>query len=104
MGDEDKQFEASQQKLQKARKEGQVVKSKDFSTALALIVMFSAIFLLAPFIWEQILSIFILLYEEIPKGHLDEIGHAYVLGTVLIHTSLIIGPILLLAILPFSLG
>ena len=32
MGDEDKQFEASQQKLQKARKEGQVVKSKDFST------------------------------------------------------------------------
>ena len=31
MGDEDKQFEASQQKLQKARKEGQVVKSKDFS-------------------------------------------------------------------------
>ena len=31
MGDEDKQFEASQQKLEKARKEGQVVKSKDFS-------------------------------------------------------------------------
>ena len=36
MGDEDKQFEASQQKLQKARKEGQVVKSKDFSTAISL--------------------------------------------------------------------
>ena len=53
MGDEDKQFEASQQKLQKARKEGQVVKSKDFSTALALIVMFSVILKLAPFIWDQ---------------------------------------------------
>ena len=54
MGDEDKQFEASHQKLQKARKEGQVVKSKDFSTALALIVMFAAIYALGPFIWSQI--------------------------------------------------
>ena len=36
MGDEDKQFEATQQKLDKARKEGQVVKSKDFSMALSL--------------------------------------------------------------------
>ena len=43
MGDEDKQFDASHQKLQKARKEGQVVKSKDFSTALALIVLIAAI-------------------------------------------------------------
>ena len=29
MGDENKQFEASQQKLRKAREQGQVVKSKD---------------------------------------------------------------------------
>ena len=31
MGDENKQFEASQQKLRKAREQGQVVKSKDLS-------------------------------------------------------------------------
>ena len=43
MGDEDKQFEASQQKLQKARKEGQVVKSKDFSTAVAMLGVKSVI-------------------------------------------------------------
>ena len=43
MGDENKQFEASQQKLQKARKEGQVVKSKEFSTAVAILVMFFVI-------------------------------------------------------------
>ena len=34
MGDEDKQFEATPQKLERARKEGQVVKSKDVSIAL----------------------------------------------------------------------
>ena len=62
MADEDKQFEASQQKLNKARKEGQVVKSKDFSTALGLIVMFSGIYALSPFIWEQISGLFTLMY------------------------------------------
>ena len=36
MADEDKQFEASQQKLNKARKEGQVVKSKDFFFVISL--------------------------------------------------------------------
>ena len=41
MGDEDKQFDATPQKLERARKEGQVVKSKDVSTALSLLVMFS---------------------------------------------------------------
>ena len=35
MGDEDKQFDATPQKLKKAREEGQVVKSKDFSTAIS---------------------------------------------------------------------
>ena len=43
MGDENKQFEASQQKLRKAREQGQVVKSKDLSVAIGIIVMFSAI-------------------------------------------------------------
>ena len=43
MGDEDKQFDATPQKLERARKEGQVVKSKDVSTALSLLVMFTFI-------------------------------------------------------------
>ena len=63
MGDEDKQFEASHQKLEKARKEGQVVKSKDFSTAIAMIVMFFAIAKLAPFIFDQISRLFVLISE-----------------------------------------
>ena len=47
MGDEDKQFDATPQKLKKARDEGQVVKSKDFSTALSLLVLFAM-----PFVTE----------------------------------------------------
>lgn len=94
MGDEDKQFEASHQKLEKARKEGQIVKSKDFSTALAMIVMFFAISKLAPFIWDQITKLFVLCYEQIPNQHLSAIGLPYLLFITLVPTILIIAPIL----------
>ena len=77
MGDEDKQFEASQQKLEKARKEGQVVKSRDVDMALSMIVMMFLIFKLAPFIWHQITKLFTLMYEQIPNQHLDNIGLPY---------------------------
>lgn len=97
MGDEDKQFEATQQKLQKARKEGQVVKSKDFSTAIALLFMCIAIFKMSPFIWDQITKLFILTYEQIPNQHLENIGYSYILFITLVPTVLIIGPILFLA-------
>ena len=59
MGDEDKQFEASQQKLEKARKEGQVVKSKDVDMALSMIVMMFLIFKLS-FVFSNIPLIFFL--------------------------------------------
>ena len=97
MGDEDKQFEASQQKLDKARKEGQVVKSKDFSTAVALMVMFITIFKIAPVMWDQITKLFILLYEQIPTAHLDKIGYPYIMLISILPTVLIIAPILYLA-------
>ena len=73
MGDEDKQFDATPRKLEQARKEGQVVKSKDFSTALSLLILFSVIFGLAPFVWNQIVQLYVLLYEQIPNGHLSYI-------------------------------
>ena len=97
MGDEDKQFDATPQKLQKARKEGQVVKSKDFSTALSLLILFTAINALAPFIWEQITHLYTLLYEQIPNANIDKIGLTYILTMTVIPTVLIIGPILFLA-------
>ena len=104
MGDEDKQFEASQQKLQKARKEGQVVKSKDFSTAVAMLVMFIFIVKLAPFIWDQISILFVYLYDKIPDKHLDDIGHVHLAVAVFKPTLLIIGPILIMAAFIAILG
>ena len=97
MADEDKQFEASQQKLEKARKEGSVVKSKDFSTAVSLLVVFIGIFQLAPFIWDQITKLFTLLYQQIPNAHIETIGLSYILFLAAVPLLLIIGPVLLLA-------
>jgi len=97
MGDEDKQFDATPRKLEQARKEGQVVKSKDFSTAITLLVMFSAIVGLAPFIWDQISQLFTLMYEQIPNAHIDGIGMAYIWTITIKAAVLIIGPILFLA-------
>jgi flagellar biosynthetic protein FlhB len=97
MGDEDKQFDATPRKLEQARKEGQVVKSKDFSTAVSLLVLFSVIFGLAPFIWNQIVQVFTLLYEQIPNANIDKIGYTYILMIAVKGAALIIGPILFIA-------
>lgn len=97
MGDENKQFEASQQKLRKARQNGQVVKSKDLSVAIAIIVMFSVIYLLGPIIWGQLSALFTIIYEQIPNKHLEDIGYAYLFTKTIIPTGLILLPILVLA-------
>ena len=97
MGDENKQFEASQQKLRKARQDGQVVKSKDLSTAIAIIIMFSFIYLISPMIWGQLSALFVHIYEQIPTKHLDDIGYPYLFARTIIPTSLILLPILVLA-------
>ncbi|MCR5260465.1 MAG: EscU/YscU/HrcU family type III secretion system export apparatus switch protein [Candidatus Gastranaerophilales bacterium] len=97
MGDEDKQFEASQQKLEKARKEGQVVKSKDFSTALSLMIVFVFIVKIAPLIWDQITRLFVLVYQQIPTAHISDIGLPYLMTITLLPTLVIILPILFFA-------
>ncbi len=104
MADENKQFEASQQKLQKARKEGQVVKSKDFSTALALLVMFITIIKLSPFIWDQLSMLFVFMYDKIPDKHLEDIGYVHFLIAAVLPFLLIIGPILILSAFIAILG
>lgn len=97
--DEDKQFDATPRKLEQARKEGQVVKSKDFSMAISLLILFASIYALAPFIWHQITKLFVLCYEQIPNQHLNEIGLPYIFSITIVPTVLIIGPILFLAFL-----
>jgi len=97
MGDEDKQFDATPRKLEQAKKEGQVVKSKDFSTALSLLILFSAIYALAPFIWDQITKLFVLCYEQIPNQHLNDIGLPYIFTITIVALFLIIAPVLFIA-------
>ena len=97
MGDEDKQFEATPQKLERARKEGQVVKSREVGIALSLLIMFSVIKGLAPIIWNQIAGIFTNLYEQIPNAHIDEIGISYIMTTTILPFAIIIFPLLFIA-------
>lgn len=97
MGDEDKQFDATPRKLEQARKEGQVVKSKDFSTAISMLILFAVINGLAPFIWNQVSRLFVLCYEQIPNQHLENIGLSYIFTIAIVPTVLIIGPILFVA-------
>ena len=98
MGDEDKQFDATPQKLARARQEGQVVKSKDFSMAINMIVMFAAINAFAPFVWDQLSGLFINLYEQIPNRSLEDVGPGYLLFMTIKPLILIIGPVMILAV------
>ncbi len=104
MGDEDKQFDATPQKLERARKEGQVVKSKDVSVALSLLVMFTFINMLAPVMWKLIVGLFRTLYEQIPNQHLSTIGYPYMLTVSLIPAVAIIGSVLIVAAFIAILG
>src|SRR5574344_980143 len=97
MGDEDKQFDATPRKLEQARKEGQVVKSKDFSTAISLFILFAAIYALCPFIWSQVSKMFVQMYSQIPNQHLDNIGLPYIFTVAVVPSILILGPILFVA-------
>ena len=104
MGDEDKQFDATPQKLERARKEGQVVKSKDVSTALSLLVMFAFINMMAPLIWKLIVGLFRTLYEQIPNHTLEQIGFSYIFTVTIIPAALIIGSILIVAAFVSMIG
>ena len=104
MADEDKQFEATQQKLERVKKEGQVIKSKDFSMAVAMLVMFLLVYNLSPFIWHQISKLFILLYDQIPNATIENVGIHYILIVSIIAIFLILGPILFVSMLMGILG
>ena len=104
MADEDKQFDATPHKLKKAREEGQVIKSKDLTIAISLILMSLVISQMAPFVWGQLTHLFILIYEQIPNKHLEDIGIAYLLFLTIVPTVLIIVPIMFAAMLIGVLG
>jgi flagellar biosynthetic protein FlhB len=99
MSDEDKSFEATPHKLKKAREQGQIVKSQDLSTAAFLVVMFLLLFALAPFIWNELATLFVLTYEQIPLAHIKDIGEQYLFILVVKAMVVLVGPFLLVGVL-----
>lgn len=104
MADEDKQFDATPAKLQKAREEGQVIKSKDLSNAVGMLVMFFFLVKMAPFFWDQFSMLFIKLYEQIPNKEIDDIGLSYLLFLTLVPSVLLVAPALILAAIVAIIG
>lgn len=99
MADEDKQFEATPHKLKKAREEGQVYKSKDLSTAIFLIAMFSLLIIMAPLIWHEIAAMFILLFDQIPNASIEKIGWQYVALVALKALAILVAPFLVIGVI-----
>jgi flagellar biosynthetic protein FlhB len=99
MADEDKQFEATPQKLKKAREEGQVIKSKDLSTAVFMLAMFFILFSISPLLWSEFSTLFIQVFEQIPNATIEKIGWQYLAVIVLKALVILIGPLLLAAVL-----
>lgn len=99
MADENKQFEASAQKLKKAKDEGQVFKSKDLSTAVFLMLMFMMLFGMGPFIWKEVSSLFILVFEQIPNKSIEAIGWQYLALLTVRSVVFLIAPFVLVAAL-----
>ncbi len=79
MGDEDKSFEASQQKLQRLRESGQVIKSRDLSAGVFLAIMFILLLALSPFVFKAVCEMFIVFFDLIPQKHLDDMGTMFMI-------------------------
>jgi flagellar biosynthetic protein FlhB len=99
MADEDKQFEASPQKLKKAREEGQVIKSKDLSTAIFLVVMLMVLFGLSPFVWRELCTLFIQIFEQVPNATIENIGWQYLTLITLKALILVTAPFFIIAVM-----
>ncbi|MEM0951062.1 MAG: EscU/YscU/HrcU family type III secretion system export apparatus switch protein [Cyanobacteria bacterium P01_H01_bin.74] len=99
MGDENKQFEASAQKLKKAKEQGSVFKSKDLSTAVILVVMFLFLFQMAPYIWKEIAGLFIQIFEQIPNKTIEAVGWQYLALLTVKALVYLIAPFLFVAAL-----
>lgn len=98
MGDEDKSFEASQQKIQRAREEGQVIKSKDLSSSVFLVTMFAVAMLFMPVVWHLFKELFIAYFQTIEHKSIEKIGWVFLLLHALRALVFSVGPFLLIAL------
>jgi len=97
----DKTEKASQQKLRKAREEGQVVRSRDLATAIGILVSLKLISLMAPSYLESFRDLFAMVF--VPLGADGALEHA--MSTVFMSALvLLIQMVLPLLAVPFAVS
>ena len=96
----DKTEKASAQKLKKAREEGQVVRSKDLSTAIGILVSLKMFSLMLPTYLESFRSLFRLVF--VPLGDTGAMENAMSV-VFLAAAALFVKMILPLAVVPFAI-
>jgi len=96
----DKTEKASAQKLKKAREEGQVVRSKDLSTAIGILVSLKMFSLMLPTYLESFRSLFRLVF--VPLGETGAMENAMSV-VFLAAAALFVKMILPLAVVPFAI-
>jgi flagellar biosynthetic protein FlhB len=99
MGDEDKNFEASAQKLRQLREQGQVIKSRDLSQGVLLSVVFIVLINLMPMVWDVLKQMFIAFFDLIPNKTIEHAGWTLLLAHAV--KGLLVGcaPFLVIAML-----
>ena len=96
----DKTEKASAQKLKKAREEGQVVRSKDLSTAIGILVSLKMFSLMLPTYLESFRSLFRLVF--VPLGETGAMENAMSV-VFLAAAALFVKMVLPLAVVPFAI-
>ncbi|MDY0747447.1 flagellar type III secretion system protein FlhB [Paucibacter sp. R3-3] len=86
----DKTEKPSQQKLRKAREQGQVVRSRDLATAIGVLVSFKLLLALMPGYLEDFRTLFQLSYAPLgSEGALDNLGSALPLVAILLVVKMV---------------
>lgn len=93
---------ATSKKLDDARKEGQVAKSREIANGLGLMALFISLKLFLGYIGSRLLGIFPIVYDNIPdiatywRGQMPEADTRFVFSLMILETLIIIAPILLI--------
>jgi flagellar biosynthetic protein FlhB len=99
VGDEDKQFDASPDKIRKAREEGNVFKSQDLNAAIGLVAVFYVLMALMPIYWHELATLFVLIFEQVPHASISNMGWQY-LALITLKATVILGlPLIIISAL-----
>ncbi len=90
-----KEFDPTQQTLQKLRRQGRVPKSTDFAQLATYIAAVMYLIFNAPFMWDQFAKMFVGLWKELSSGYLTEVGAGYIIEYAFKPALMIVMPLFL---------